>query len=302
MERSLIIKLLGRSITYRDLASRTQFLWQPRGSYQLVDMEGSFYCVTFDLEEDYMKVLTGDPWMIYGAYLTVQPWTLNFDSKSDVVSKVIAWIRIPGCLSIRYYHKSTLKAIGTLLGDVVKIDYMTETRGRAKYAHIVVLIDLLSPLVPQIKELNTSDQATGDSDGASSSPFGVWMQSGVGSKGGVDLCRKMEQTSRMNGNGAMGNQVVILENQPLRSGSSLDNSKHIVMILQKSRQALEDLTSVSKVRNQAPISPMLSMGDAGGGKENRAQGAFQKCLTMHGVKLQPSGIRNLRVRKKAPGV
>ncbi|KAI9111349.1 hypothetical protein K1719_017039 [Acacia pycnantha] len=126
MEKSLIIKLLGRSITYHDLAARTQFLWRPRGSYKLVDMEGSFYCATFDLEEDYMKVLTGGPWMIYGAYLTVQPWSLNFDSKTAIVSKVVAWIRILG-LSIRYYHKSTLRAIGTLLGDVVKIDYMTET-------------------------------------------------------------------------------------------------------------------------------------------------------------------------------
>ncbi|KAI9111243.1 hypothetical protein K1719_017854 [Acacia pycnantha] len=41
MERSLIIKLLGRSITYHDLVARTQMLWKLRGSYQLVDMEGS---------------------------------------------------------------------------------------------------------------------------------------------------------------------------------------------------------------------------------------------------------------------
>ncbi|KAI9091991.1 hypothetical protein K1719_027926 [Acacia pycnantha] len=55
MEKSLIIKLLGRSITYHDLAKKNAALWRPRGSYKPVDMEGSFYCATFGLEEDYMK-------------------------------------------------------------------------------------------------------------------------------------------------------------------------------------------------------------------------------------------------------
>ncbi|KAI9090112.1 hypothetical protein K1719_028808 [Acacia pycnantha] len=155
MERSLIIKLLGRSITYHDLVARTQLLWKLRGSYQLVDMEGGFYCATFALEEDYLKVLTRGPWMIYGAYLTVQPWSLEFDAKTGVISKVVAWIRIPG-LSIRYYHKSTLRAIGALLGEVVKIDYMTKSRGRGKYARVAVIIDLLKPLIPSIKVDGTS--------------------------------------------------------------------------------------------------------------------------------------------------
>ncbi|KAI9100790.1 hypothetical protein K1719_024152 [Acacia pycnantha] len=92
MERSLIVKLLGRKIIYHDLLARTQMLWKLKGSYQLVDMEGGFYCATFALEEDYMKVLTGGPWMIYGAYLTVQPWSLEFDAKTGAISKVVAWI------------------------------------------------------------------------------------------------------------------------------------------------------------------------------------------------------------------
>ncbi|KAI9127530.1 hypothetical protein K1719_000523 [Acacia pycnantha] len=94
MERSLVIKLLGRSVTYHDLVARTQWLWKLRGSCQLIDMEGGFFCATFDLEEDYIKVLTGGPWMVYGSYLTVQPWTLDFDPTTAIVSRVVAWIRI----------------------------------------------------------------------------------------------------------------------------------------------------------------------------------------------------------------
>ncbi|KAI9079574.1 hypothetical protein K1719_038478 [Acacia pycnantha] len=150
MEKTLVIKLLGRSILYRDLLYKTKALWQTKGSYQLVDVKGSFFFATFDLEEDYTKVLTDGPWMIFGSYLTVQPWSIEFDSHSAIISKVVAWVRILG-LSFRYYHKSTLRVIGNLLGDVVKIDYMTETKGRGKYARIAVLIDLQKPLIPWIK-------------------------------------------------------------------------------------------------------------------------------------------------------
>ncbi|KAI9127456.1 hypothetical protein K1719_002015 [Acacia pycnantha] len=85
MERTVIMKLLGKTINYRDLLARTQFLWQLRGSYQLVDMEGGFYFATFDREEDYLKALTGGPWMIFGAYLTIQPWSLDFDSCASAI-------------------------------------------------------------------------------------------------------------------------------------------------------------------------------------------------------------------------
>ncbi|KAI9078908.1 hypothetical protein K1719_039057 [Acacia pycnantha] len=113
-------------------------------------MEGGFYFAAFDLDEDYLKALTEGPWMIFGAYLTIQPWSLDFDSRASTILKVVVWVRIPG-LSIRYYHKSTLRVIRVLLGDVVKIDYMMESRGLKKYARLVVLIDLQKSLVPTIK-------------------------------------------------------------------------------------------------------------------------------------------------------
>ncbi|KAI9126471.1 hypothetical protein K1719_002067 [Acacia pycnantha] len=124
-------------------------MWRPKGSYQLIDIERNYYFASFDLQEDYEKVLTGGPWMIFGAYLTVQPWLQDFDPTSSAISKVVAWIRIPS-MSFRYYYKSTLRAIGCLLGEVVKIDYMTEMRGWGRYACIAVLVDLLQPLVPRI--------------------------------------------------------------------------------------------------------------------------------------------------------
>ena len=89
---------------------RIQSLWKPKGVFRLVDVEEHFFLVTFELEEDYLKALTGGPWMIYGSYRTTQPWTFDFDPRVATISKVVAWIRIPG-LAFRYYHRSNLNAI-----------------------------------------------------------------------------------------------------------------------------------------------------------------------------------------------
>lgn len=113
-------------------------------------MECGFYYASFDLEEDYTKVLIGGPWMLFGAYLTMQPWSLDFDPHSSKISRVAAWAWISG-LSFRYYHKSTLRAIGKLLGEVVKIDNLTESRGRGRYAQIAVMLDLEQRLIPWIR-------------------------------------------------------------------------------------------------------------------------------------------------------
>ncbi|KAK4270152.1 hypothetical protein QN277_023231 [Acacia crassicarpa] len=87
MERTLVVKLLGRSVTYGDLLYRTQAIWQ--GSYQLVDAGRGFFFASFVLDEDHSKVLTGGPWMIIKAYLTVQLWTIDFDPSSMNISKVV---------------------------------------------------------------------------------------------------------------------------------------------------------------------------------------------------------------------
>ncbi|KAI9070817.1 hypothetical protein K1719_047224 [Acacia pycnantha] len=88
--------------------------------------------------------------MIFWAYLTIQPWSLDFDSSISTISKVVVWVLITG-LSFKYYHKSTARVIGALLGDVVKIDYRTENRGRGKYARLAVIVDLQKPLIPWLK-------------------------------------------------------------------------------------------------------------------------------------------------------
>ncbi|KAI9077313.1 hypothetical protein K1719_040757 [Acacia pycnantha] len=144
------IKMLGRNIRYTDLRDKVVSLWKLDESVQLTDLEGNCFIAKLSNEKDYQEILLGDPWVIFGHYLTVQPWTLEFYPHSQFASQVMAWIRIPG-LPARYYKKSVIRAIGEVLGKVIRIDYNTVLGERGKFAGMAVLIDLSQPLTSKIR-------------------------------------------------------------------------------------------------------------------------------------------------------
>ncbi|GMJ04099.1 hypothetical protein HRI_004079100 [Hibiscus trionum] len=145
LENSVIVRLLGKSIGYTALLTRIEALWKPKGGMRLIDLDNEYYLVRFAKAEDCEKVLTGGPWVIYGAYLTVQPWSRNFSTANYYPSKIMVWIRIPG-LPYRYYTKSLFSHIASSLGIVVRIDYNTSEGCRGKFARLALMVDLEKPL------------------------------------------------------------------------------------------------------------------------------------------------------------
>ncbi|MBA0577536.1 hypothetical protein Golob_025010 [Gossypium lobatum] len=78
MAKTLIIKLLGRRISFNALLLQVTMVWKTRSSFQLMDMENDFYFVCFNDKDDYCKVMIRGPWVIFRQYLTVHPWMPNF--------------------------------------------------------------------------------------------------------------------------------------------------------------------------------------------------------------------------------
>jgi hypothetical protein len=52
-------------------------------------------------KQEFTFFLSGGPWMIYGHYLVVQPWSRDFTTSDVHPTKIVAWIRLPG-LHYRY--------------------------------------------------------------------------------------------------------------------------------------------------------------------------------------------------------
>lgn len=77
-KKALILKLLGKSVSFRVLEQRTKDLWQLEWGCELIDLEKGFYVARFFSDADYTRVLEGGPWVITGHYLTVTKWKPNF--------------------------------------------------------------------------------------------------------------------------------------------------------------------------------------------------------------------------------
>ncbi|XP_055960701.1 uncharacterized protein LOC126667366 [Mercurialis annua] len=149
MRFCVVVRLLGKTIGYKTLLSRLLKLWKPKDYPSLVDLDNNFFLVRFYSMDDYINALSGGPWVIFGHYLTVQPWNPEFSSDNINATSVTAWVRFPG-LPIQYYHNHVLKAIAKTIGNVIKIDFNTEARERCKFARLAINLDLTKPLFSRI--------------------------------------------------------------------------------------------------------------------------------------------------------
>ncbi|XP_050229218.1 uncharacterized protein LOC126678358 [Mercurialis annua] len=148
--RSVVVKLLGRPIGFRNLCNRLKSMWNFTQGFDVIDLENDYFLVKLKSGCDVEAVLTGGPWVILGHYLAVKSWDEEFNCSADSIQSVHAWIRLPG-MPIHYYNKKVLRYIGEMVGKVVKIDYCTELAERGKFARIAVEVDLTKPLVSQFK-------------------------------------------------------------------------------------------------------------------------------------------------------
>ncbi|CAL2276666.1 unnamed protein product [Prunus armeniaca] len=144
-KNALIIKLLGRSHTYNYFHARLQQKWSLKGGWKLVDLVNDYFVVKFELEEDLDFVLTGGPWIIAGQYLVMQKWRPGFCPATAKITRMAAWIRV-SALQLECFDVWSLKRIGNLLGKLLKIDSLTTSQNRGKFARLCVELDPTQPL------------------------------------------------------------------------------------------------------------------------------------------------------------
>ncbi|XP_021822949.1 uncharacterized protein LOC110764321 [Prunus avium] len=146
---AVIIKLMGRPLSYTFLRNRLLQRWALKGPMSLIDLDNNFFIVKFLLEEDMNYVLTGGPWQIAGQYLATQRRKPGFNPKEERITHMTAWVRING-LNVEYFRTDIMEKIGNLVGQTVKVDAHTMSQARGKFARVCVELNLAKPLTPFI--------------------------------------------------------------------------------------------------------------------------------------------------------
>ncbi|KAJ4840934.1 hypothetical protein Tsubulata_001143 [Turnera subulata] len=60
-EKAVIVKLLGKNISFIVLIAKIKSLWQPKGLFKVIDLDNNFFVVKFTKREDYIHSLVGGP-------------------------------------------------------------------------------------------------------------------------------------------------------------------------------------------------------------------------------------------------
>ncbi|CAL1354905.1 unnamed protein product [Linum trigynum] len=119
---ALVVKALGMSVSYTLMAKR------------------------FSSGIDYERAVTGVPWMVGDNYLTVHPWTKDFNPYEHEISSTLVWARLLE-IPIHYFHPVAVKKIGQRIGKPIRVDQATSTGARIDYARVCVKVDLTKPLL-----------------------------------------------------------------------------------------------------------------------------------------------------------
>ncbi|KAI9093337.1 hypothetical protein K1719_027351 [Acacia pycnantha] len=125
-------------------------MWKPVSQLKLIDLDEDCFLVQFKEDMDYQNALLSGPWMIFGHYFTVHPWSPSFRNPEHVINQVIGWIRLLK-LPTHYYRRSIIRSFGSVFGKVIWVDYNIDSGDRGKFARISVGIDLTKPLISKIQ-------------------------------------------------------------------------------------------------------------------------------------------------------
>ncbi|KAI9112722.1 hypothetical protein K1719_016225 [Acacia pycnantha] len=145
---SLIIKVLGATFPTYMIRDRINRMWRPKDPLKLIPLSNGYFIVSFSNKEDRAYAFQEGPWMIEDHYLTVQRWRPNFNPhKADIQCNIAAWVRLPD-VPFEFYNVESLRRIGNMIGEMIKIDRSTSIYDKGGFARICVEIDLKKPLLP----------------------------------------------------------------------------------------------------------------------------------------------------------
>lgn len=83
----MIVKLLGKKISYFGMLEGFCRVGKPSGRLDLMDIDNDYFLAKCDRNEDRELALNGGPWHLYDHYVAVCEWNVGFFSSSATIDK-----------------------------------------------------------------------------------------------------------------------------------------------------------------------------------------------------------------------
>lgn len=95
----------------------------------------------FNSDEDRTRVVNEGPYLIYNRPLLLKEMPREFNFGDELIHKVPIWVQLPN-LPVDYWTEEALSKIGSMIGNPLTSDLLTQNREHLAYARILVEIDI----------------------------------------------------------------------------------------------------------------------------------------------------------------
>lgn len=152
-DHALIGKFMGFWPNEKALRGWINHKWKTKGEITLLLGPKGFFTAIFNSLEDRNRVFDGGPYFFNSAGLYLREWVARFNPDKEDLSYAPVWIRLYS-LPWEYWGEESLKSIGSVIGDFVKVAEETKTvrySTYASYARICVYMDLKQPFPDTVR-------------------------------------------------------------------------------------------------------------------------------------------------------
>ncbi|KAF5175095.1 hypothetical protein FRX31_035319 [Thalictrum thalictroides] len=119
--------------------------WNTTGKFEFSMVAEGICTVVFNKEADYTFVLENGPWDIHGFVMSFKEWSRDIILSDFEFPFFPMWIQIFG-LPLERHSAKNVNMIGTLFGQVLKVDSVGSTEGRTPYARVQVKFNIHNPI------------------------------------------------------------------------------------------------------------------------------------------------------------
>ncbi|CAI0458592.1 unnamed protein product [Linum tenue] len=132
---ALVVKGLGRKVSYLPLVKRLNFLWGRNGELQISDMKNDCFLVRVRNQKDYEFALEGGSWLLGDTYLIVHRWFKGFNPWKTKVLSTMVWVQLPE-LPTEFINKEAVMRIAAAIGKPIRVDRATKLGARGKFGRV----------------------------------------------------------------------------------------------------------------------------------------------------------------------
>lgn len=144
-QTSLYGMFFGKSPPFEQVKQILSAKWDDIGAFQLSDLPNGYLLIRCENQETMQRLMFEGPWAVNGIILQLAPWQPYFEPAFTKLSTAAVWIQLHN-LPVEFWEGESLETVCSLFGKLLKIDDLTSSLSRSRFARICVEIDLAKPL------------------------------------------------------------------------------------------------------------------------------------------------------------